>query len=87
MGTITTKEHCIVDDGIAYTGSREDIVREKYTWRFDENGTLCAKQKYHYEIKLHSYGESFSEEERERDVIDVLFNRLTTQYKHYRSIH
>jgi hypothetical protein len=85
-GTITTYEHCIVDAPLAYTGSKEDIVLQFYTWRFDEGGSLWAKQKYCFEQKFHSYGDCFTEEEKYKDIINFLFNRLKAQYKYYRNI-
>lgn len=86
MGTITTYSYCVVKDGKAFEGSKEDIINQIFTWGFEKN-QLFAKCKGFKEALYHSYKEDWMAGERYKDAIQFLFGKLKDfGYKNYRDI-
>ena len=83
MGTINIISHCMVKDGRAYTGTREEIVNQVVKFRF-ENRCLIANVKSFVEVIYHSYSHEWTDEEMYRDAVQFLFNSLRDYgFKHY----
>jgi len=91
-GSITIKSYCLVKDGKAYEGSKEDIVERLVNFKLDDNRILYYKIRVgnYPEIQAHSYGEKWIPSEMYQDVINFLFNKLKEcgfkEYKQYQSI-
>lgn len=89
MGTITTYGHCLVKDGIAYEGTKADIVNSICKWRFDEHNNLYIKFHYYKERQHYGYGKDseFTFEEMYRDSIEYIFKEAIQHgYRHYRDL-
>jgi len=75
MGTITIKERCLVKEGFAYIGTKEDIVNQICTFRIDENRKLHFKFKRFPEEQLIGFSDEFTEEEMYKEAYKYLYNR------------
>ena len=81
-GTINIKKHCLVVDGIAYTGTKSTIVNMLCDYWFD-NRVLYYQKKYTYPVRMSTYSDEFTIEELHKDAVQVLFDRFSKQYEHY----
>ena len=87
IGTITTIGYCVTKDGKAYEGTKAEIVNQIFEYEFDESGVLLYRMKG-YKTKRYgpSWNKEYTEEERQKEVISYLFDRLRPLFKVYRDI-
>jgi len=87
-GTITTKEYCLVEGTIAYTGTKASIVSQLCEFHFDEERRLVYEMKHCVPVKLFSYGKGWLVSEMHADAINVLFSKMVNmpQFRLFRDI-
>jgi hypothetical protein len=87
VGTVTTHSYCVVKDGKAFEGSRENILSQICKYRIDENRRVHVKFDGYTEVRLISYAEVFTYDEICKDMIEVIFSKLPNYgYRIYRDI-
>jgi uncharacterized protein (DUF1919 family) len=90
IATITTKGYCLVNEGLAVQGSsKEEIVNKMCKFEF-VNNQLIIHIKFYKPIKSitysNEYGDSWTKEERYKDAIKVIFQKLQSMYPIYRDV-
>jgi len=85
--TITTISYCVVKEGKAFEGTKEGIVSQICTFKFDNKNQLVVQFKGFNPVVYHSYNSEFTEKEMYKDAIKFIFNKLKDYGYHiYRNI-
>ncbi len=89
-GTITTTSHCLVKDGKAYTGTKEEIVNQLVKYRLEGKSKQVVIHIPGYkDIRLYSFGKEpeLTPSEMMEVVVKDAFAMLKQHgYRHYRDI-
>jgi hypothetical protein len=85
---IITLSYCLVKDGKAYEGTKEQIVLQICNFEFINRRLVVHFPYWCLPVRLHTYSKEWTEHEMNCDAIVIIFDRLINNYGYrmYRNI-